>query len=128
MPKDQGTGSSTAGSGAAGSGTTAGGVVGSATNAVRDVVSNASDMAGHAYEQGSRYLRDASDHVPDIGEYAERVRRPLAESPVMTALAVGAIGYLAAYLVHGGGLRSLQETHPEHDARPSKRSRRRHRR
>ena len=127
MPEDQERGSSTTGSGS-GSGTTAGSVASDASNAVREVVSGAAGMAGDAYEKGSRYVREASDYVPDVGEYAEVARRPFAQSPVITALAVGAIGYLAAYLIHGGGFGSLQGTAPQQDEHPSKRSRRRHRR
>ena len=98
-----------------------------ATKAARDAVSGASNMAADVYDQGSQYVRDASDHVPDLGEYADFVRRPFEQSPLITALAVGAIGYLAAYLIHGGGLGSLQGAHPEPDRHSSKRSRRRHR-
>jgi hypothetical protein len=100
-----------------------------ATNVVRDAASSASDMAGSAYEQGSRYVRDASEYLPDVGEYAGVVRGPFVQNPLITALAVGAIGYLAAYLIHGGGFSSFQGTAAGEDGQHlSKRSRRRHRR
>ena len=126
MPEHQETG--TTSGGPAKSGTEAGGVVANATEAVRNAVSSASAAAENAYGQGSRYVRDAAGHVPDMGQYAELVREPLAQSPIITALAAGAIGYLAAFLIHGGGLGSAQRTHPEHAEHASKRSRRRHRR
>ena len=110
-----------------GGGTTGRGMVDDVTTAARDAVTSASNMAGDVYEQGSRYVRDASDYVPDLGEYADYVRRPFEQSPLITALAVGAIGYLAAYLIHGGGFGSLQAAHPEPNRHSSKRSRRRHR-
>jgi hypothetical protein len=119
--------SGSSGSGAAG-GSGGGGLVSDATSAVRNVANSASDMAGDAYEQGSRYVQNASDYLPDVGEYAGAVRGPIVQNPLTTALVIGAIGYLAAYLIHGGGFRSLQGTASYDDGQSSKRSRRRHRR
>jgi hypothetical protein len=128
MPEGQETGSTDTGSsGSAESESTVAGRVADATKAVREAASSASGMVGEAYEQGSGYLRDASDRLPNVGKYAEFVRWPREQSPLITALAVGAIGYLAAYLIHGGGFGSLQRSHTEGTEQPSKRSRRRHR-
>jgi hypothetical protein len=35
------------------------------------------------------------------------------QNPVLAILAAGAVGYLLAYLVHGGGLRSIREAVPD---------------
>jgi hypothetical protein len=101
--KDYGSGTSQSGSSSASSG---GGMASNAADSLRDVASRMSETAGEAYEQGSRYVRDASDHLPEVDEYAEAVRRPIEQNPIVSALIVGAIGYLAAYLIHGGGFGS----------------------
>lgn len=119
-------GAGAGGSGASG-GSGGGGMAADAASAMRDAASSASDMAGSVYEEGSRYLRQASDYLPDVGGYADVVRRPVEQSPVVAALVAGLIGYLAAYLIHGGGFRSLQGVLPDYN-RDDGRGRRNNRR
>jgi predicted acylesterase/phospholipase RssA len=99
-------------------------IIGASAGAITAAIiaGNPPDMRVHRLRD-----RDASGYLPDVGEYAGAVRAPLMRNPSTTAIAIGAIGYLAAYLVHGGGFRSFQEAVVHDDERSSKRSRRRHR-
>ncbi len=105
---------------------TAEGVVGQASEAVRTVAESASAVARDTYERGARAVREGLDRYPEAGRYLSEggraVGRPVTENPLLAILAAGAVGYLLAYLIHGGGLRSIQEAVPDY-ARTRDRSR-----
>jgi len=98
------------------------GLVGQATEAVRNVAESASNLAQDTYERGARYAREGWDRLPDADRYGRAISRPVEQNPVLAILAAGAVGYLLAYLIHGGGLRSIQEAVPDY-ARTRDRSR-----
>jgi hypothetical protein len=93
------------------------GVVGQATEAVRNAASSASDLAQDAYEQGSRYVRDGWDSLPDVDQYSRAVSRPVEQNPLVAILAAGALGYLLAFLIHGGGMQSIRDSMPDYGGR-----------
>src|SRR5215216_5936323 len=86
------------------------GVVGQATEAVRNVAESASDLARDTYETGARYVREGLDRYPEAGrsisEGSRAVSRPIEQNPLLAIFAAGALGYLLAYLIHGGGFQS----------------------
>jgi len=84
------------------------GLIGQATEAAHNVASGASDLAQSTYEQGSRYVRDGWDSLPDVDQYRGAVSRPVQENPLVGIMVAGALGYLVAYLVHGSGYFSDQ--------------------
>ena len=90
------------------------GLVEQATEAVRNVASSASDLAQDAYETGARYARDGWDSLPDVDRYSRVVSRPVEQNPLLAILAAGAVGYLLAYLIHGGGFQSRREGVPDY--------------
>ena len=66
------------------------------------VVDEAVDAARKVYNEGGRYLREGWDKLPaDMDRY---VSRPVQENPLIGIAIAGAVGYLIAYLIHGGGL------------------------
>jgi len=103
------------------------GLVDQATEAVRNVAESASDFARDTYERGARYARDGWESRPDVGRYGRAVGRPVEQNRVLAILAAGAVGYLVAYLVHGGGLQAIRDSMPNygdrrgHDDRRSRR-------
>ena len=65
------------------------------------VVDEAVDAARKVYNEGGRYLREGWDRLPaDMDRY---VSRPVQENPLIGIAIAGAVGYLIAYLIHGGG-------------------------
>jgi len=90
------------------------GLVDQATEAVRNVASSASDLAQDTYERGARYAREGWDSLPDVGRYGRAVSRPVEQNPVLALLAAGAVGYLVAYLVHGGGIQAIRDSMPDY--------------
>ena len=95
---------------------TAEGVVGQATAAVRNVAESASDLAQGTYERGARSVREGLDRYPEAGRYlsegSRAVSHPIEQNPLLAILAAGAVGYLLAYLIHGGGFQAIQEAVP----------------
>jgi len=100
------------------SGATPEGVVGQATGAVRHVAESASELAQDTYKRGARYVRDGLDRYPEAGRYisegAQAVSRPVEQYPLTAILLAGAVGYLLAYLIHGGGSRWGREDVPDY--------------
>jgi len=96
-------------------------LVGQATEAVRNVASSASDLAQDTYERGARYVRDGWDSLPDVDRYSQAVSRPVEQNPVLAILAAGAVGYLVAYLVHGGGIQTIRDSMPDYGDRGARR-------
>src|SRR3954466_3367957 len=110
MAENRASGATTRPTGAApASGATPEGGVGQATEAVRNVAESASELAQDTYERGTRYVRDGLDRYPEAGRYisegAQAVSRPVEQYPLTAVLLAGAVGYLLAYLIHGGGAR-----------------------
>src|ERR1051325_8754545 len=103
------------------------GFVDQATEAVRDVASSASDLAQDTYERGARYVRDGWDSLPDVDRYSRAVSRPVEQNPLLAIFAAGAVGYLLAYLVHGGGREAIRDSMPDYSERGRRDYRRRHR-
>ena len=97
---------------------TAEGVVDQATEAVRNVAESASDLARDTYETGARYVREGLDRYPEAGRYisegSRAVSRPVEQNPLMAIFAAGALGYLLAYLIHGGGFQSIRDSVPDY--------------
>jgi hypothetical protein len=97
---------------------TAEGVVGQAAEAVHDVAESASRLARDTYETGARYVREGLNRYPEAGRYLSEggraVSRPVEQNPVLAILAAGAVGYLLAYLIHGGRFQSLRESVPDY--------------
>ena len=100
------------------SGATPEGVVGQATEAVRNVAESASELAQDSYARSARYVRDGLDRYPEAGrsisEGAQAVSRPVEQYPLTALLIAGAVGYLLAYVTHGGGPRWGREDVPEY--------------
>jgi len=103
--------------------------MGQATEAVGNVAESASDFARDTYERGARYAREGWDSLPDVGRYSRAVSRPVEQNPVSAILAAGAVGYLVAYLIHGGGVQAIRDSMPDYgDDRRGRDDRRRSRR
>ena len=104
------------------------GMVGQATEAVRNVAESASDLAQDTYERGTRSVREGLGRYPEAGRYlsegSRALSRPIEQNPLLAILAAGALGYLLAYLIHGGGFQAIQDALPDY-ARPREDSRRR---
>ena len=79
------------------------GVVDQAAEAVRNVAEGAGELARDTYEQGSRYMRDAWNSLPDLDRYGRAVSRPIEENPLVAMVLAGAMGYILAYFIHGTG-------------------------
>ena len=90
------------------------GLVGQAAEAVRNAASSASDLAQDTYERGARHVRDGWDSLPHVDRYRQAVSRPVEQNPLVAVLAAGAVGYLLAYLIHGGGFQSRRESVPDY--------------
>ena len=78
---------------------------GQAKDTVRDYADQAQDIAGDAYDQGRRYLDEGRKRFPEAERYyqdgREVVSKHVGESPLAALLIAGAVGYLAALVIHG---------------------------
>src|SRR5215210_5981485 len=94
------------------------GGVGQVGEAVHDVAESASRLARDTYETGVRYVREGLNRYPEAGRYLSEggraVGRPIEQNSVLAILAAGAVGYLLAYLIHGGRFQSLRESVPDY--------------
>ena len=123
MAENRASGATTRPTGAApASGATPEGVVGQATEAVRHVAESASELAQDTYQRGARYVRAGLDRYPEAGrsirEGTQAVSRPVEQYPLTALLIAGAVGcavgYLLAYVTHGGGPRWGREDMPKY--------------
>lgn len=91
-------------------------LVDQASNTAADLAGRASDVARGAYDQGQRYVRQAGDRYPQAQRYYQRATQSIAhqftESPLVSLLAVGAVGLGMAWII--GGLTRSQERAPSH--------------
>jgi len=71
---------------------------------LRDVADSASETARFAYSEGRRYVRQVLDRYPDAERYYQEgnqaLRQRVTESPWLSLLLAGAIGYGIAWLIH----------------------------
>jgi len=85
-----------------------------AATTVSDVASSASEIARDAYDQGQRNIRQASERYPQAQRYYQRATQTIGhqvtESPLISLLAVGAVGLGMAWMI--GGLNRSQERAP----------------
>jgi sporulation protein YlmC with PRC-barrel domain len=85
-----------------------------AATTVSDVASSASEIARDAYDQGQRYVRQASERYPQAQSYYQRatetIGHQISGAPVTSLLAVGAVSLGMAWLI--GGLNRSQERAP----------------
>jgi sporulation protein YlmC with PRC-barrel domain len=99
------------GSNAQGSGGSTDSLVDQARNTVADVADRASEVARGAYDQGQRYVREAGDRYPEAQRYYQRasqaIERQFTDAPLVSLLAVGAVGLSMAWII--GGLTRSQE-------------------
>jgi sporulation protein YlmC with PRC-barrel domain len=125
MDEKQGTGTGQAGNVQSNAATRAGGngsnaqesggstdsLVDQARNTVADVADRASVVARGAYDQGQRYVREAGDRYPEAQRYYQRasqaIERQFTDAPLVSLLAVGAVGLSMAWII--GGLTRSQE-------------------
>jgi sporulation protein YlmC with PRC-barrel domain len=130
MDEKQGTGTGQAGNVQSNAATRAGGngsnaqesggstdsLVDQARNTVADVADRASEVARGAYDQGQRYVREAGDRYPEAQRYYQRasqtIERQFTDAPLVSLLAVGAVGLSMAWII--GGLTRSQEREPSH--------------
>lgn len=80
-------------------------LVGQAKDAVRRVADQASDVAGEVYDRGRRYIDEGRQRYPEAERYyrdgRDAVSGQVQESPIAALVVAGAVGYLAAILIHG---------------------------
>ncbi len=77
---------------------------------VRETLGNVSETvpasAREAYSQGKRFVRQVRDRYPEAERYyragGRTVEQRVTESPWLSLLVAGAVGYGLAWLVHGG--------------------------
>ena len=93
---------------------------------MRNVAESASDLAQDTYERGARYAREGWDSLRDVDRYSRAVSRPVAQNPMLAILAAGAVGYLVAYLAHGGGLQAIRDSMPDYGGDRREHDHRRH--
>jgi hypothetical protein len=81
-----------------------------------DVGSTVSEAAHEAYTEGSRYVREAVGHHPEMERYyrqgTEAVRQQASDNPLLTLLVGLGLGYALAWMIHGtasGGARGVPD-------------------
>jgi sporulation protein YlmC with PRC-barrel domain len=96
---------------AQGSGGSPESLVDQARNTAADLAGRASDVAREAYDQGQQYVLQASDRYPEAQRYYQRasqtIERQFTNAPLVSLLAVGAVGLSMAWII--GGLTRSQE-------------------
>jgi hypothetical protein len=85
--------------------------------ALLDVADSASGAAQDAYEQGSRYVRQAREQYPQAEQYIREGRRAvthrITENPLLALFTAGVAGYALAWMIHGQR-RSRETRVPDH--------------
>ena len=80
---------------------------GNAADTVSQVVEGAAQLAENTRKAGERYVEEGRRRFPEAEEYyrqgREAVSSQVQEAPLVAVLVAGALGYLLAYLIHGGG-------------------------
>jgi ElaB/YqjD/DUF883 family membrane-anchored ribosome-binding protein len=74
-------------------------------NALQDVADSASGAAQEAFDQGSRYVRQAREQYPEVERYVREGQRAAsqraAENPLFGLFLAGVAGYALGWLIHG---------------------------
>ncbi len=74
-------------------------------NALQDVADSASGAARDAYDQGSRYVRQAREQYPEAEQYIREAQRAVTqrvtENPLLALFTAGVAGYALAWMIHG---------------------------
>ena len=93
-----------------------------ATDTVTQVVEGAAQLAEKARKSGERYVEEGRRRFPEAEEYYRQGRDALSsqvkEEPLVAILVAGALGYLLAYLIHGGGAPHRRSDAPPFGRRP----------
>jgi len=63
-------------------------------------------MTQSAYEQGRRIAQRTGERYPQARHYLERGTQAVSEAPLVSLLAVGAVGFALAWMLGGGQSRS----------------------
>ena len=73
--------------------------------ALHDVADQASGAVSDAYKRGEHYARQAREQYPEAERYIREGQRAVthrvAESPLLSLVVAGAIGYALAWMIHG---------------------------
>jgi ElaB/YqjD/DUF883 family membrane-anchored ribosome-binding protein len=73
--------------------------------ALQDVVESASGAAQDAYDQGSRYVRQAREQYREAEQYIREAQRAVTyrvtENPLLALFTAGVAGYALAWMIHG---------------------------
>jgi ElaB/YqjD/DUF883 family membrane-anchored ribosome-binding protein len=81
------------------------GLVDQAKEALRNTSDSASGAARKAYDQGTEYVRQASEAYPQAERYyrdgSRAVAQRLTENPLLSLLIAGVVGYALAWMIHG---------------------------
>jgi hypothetical protein len=85
--------------------------------ALLDVTDSASGAARDAYDQGSRYIRQARERYPQAERYIREGQRAVTQrvtgNPLLGLFMAGMAGYVLAWMIHGQ--RQDRDTHvPDH--------------
>ena len=82
-------------------------LVENAADTATQVVEGAAQLAEKARKSGERFVEEGRRRFPEAEEYYRQGREALSsqvqEGPLLAVLVAGALGYLLAYLIHGGG-------------------------
>jgi ElaB/YqjD/DUF883 family membrane-anchored ribosome-binding protein len=74
-------------------------------NALQDVAHSASGAAQDAYDQGSRYVRQAREQYPEAERYIREGQRVVTDrvigNPLLALFMAGVTGYALGWLIHG---------------------------
>ena len=74
-------------------------------NALQDVADSASGAAQDAYDQGSRYVRQAREQYPEAEQYIREGQRAVTHrvtrNPLLALFTAGVAGYALAWMIHG---------------------------
>jgi hypothetical protein len=73
--------------------------------ALLDVTDSVSGATQDAYDQGSRYIRQAGEHYPQAERYIREGQRAVThrvtENPLLALFTAGVAGYALAWMIHG---------------------------
>jgi ElaB/YqjD/DUF883 family membrane-anchored ribosome-binding protein len=98
-----------------------GGLLNQARETLGSAASSASDMARGAYEQGQRYVRQASERYPEAERYyregTRAIREYVPENPLWTLLLGAVAGYGIAWMIHHERWRDRDDDVPEYARR-----------
>jgi alkylation response protein AidB-like acyl-CoA dehydrogenase len=90
--------------------------------ALLDVSDSVAGAAQGAYDQGSRYVRQARAHYPEAQQYIREGQRAVThrvtQNPLLALFTAGVAGYALAWMIHGQ--RRDRETHVRNHGRTSR--------